>query len=235
MRTLLLASLLALSAPLTGCDSVGIDPAEPCLSCAADGGSGSDGDAGGDPGDGGSDDDGGNGSGDDGDNSGDGDREDRFVEVDPGATYLRVSSDDAEGSVRPARAVLLSDLGLGAGKPACFAARGDFFYYPLDGLRASSRGGALVTAVFSRTDELGPRDDQNRVVGAVDAGDDVVTADTFLGGHATDVDEDFAVANVCLTVPEGARYVFFSATDDVFNDNADVREDDRPFGVVVKQ
>lgn len=250
MRILFFASLLVLLFPLSGCDSTGIDSGEPCYTCGANGGDGGDGDdqdGGGDDdkdddggdNDGGNDDggDGGNDDGGDGDGGNDDGSDDggngRFVEVNPTTTYLRVSLDGAEDAVGDARAIPLSEIDISPGEAVCFRTLGDFYY--VDNLRASERGYELITAVFSSTDELGHRNDKKRVLGALEAGSDVYTADTFLGGQITNIDEDFAVTDVCLTVPNDARYIFFSATDDVFNDNVDVRENDQPFGVLVEK
>lgn len=244
MRALFFASLLVLFLPLSACDSTGVDSGEPCYSCGANGGDG--GHPGDNGGNGGSDNGGDNNGGDDGNggdnnggdgNGGDGDNggddKARFVEVDPMATYLRVSLDVAEDNVRAARAVPLSEIGLEAGKPGCFRAVGDFFY--TGNVRASSVGDPLIVAVFSRDEKLGDRNDLNRVTGAIDAGDDIVTDNTFLGDQRTDIGEDFAVTDVCLTVPDGAEFIFFSANDNAFNDNTDVRENGQAFGVRVEK
>ncbi len=177
--------------------------------------------------DGGGNDGGGNdGGGNDGSKS-------RFVQINPATTYLRVSMHPAEDAVGNARAVPLSEIGISPGEAVCFRALGDFFY--VDNLRASDLGKGLVTAVFSRTNELGGRNELNRVVGALEAGSDVFTANTFLGDQHTDISEDFDASDACVTVPSGAQFIFFSARDDVFNDNVDVGENGQPFGVLVQK
>jgi len=61
-----------------------------------------------------------------------------------------------------------------------------------------------------------------------DAGVDHETAATYYGSEATDVPEDFLVADhdqtarsVSVVVPEGARYLFAAAKDNLHNDNGD--------------
>ena len=231
MRTLLLVGLSASLLPLAGCDSTGIDRDDPgtCYySCGDDDpyrpGPG---DTPSHPGP-----DGGDTGGDGGTDGGtDGDK--RFVEVSPRATYLRTSFDAGDD----ARAVRLSDVGLAPGKAVCFRSEGDFRYGPdvIASERRQSLGTPMVTAVFSRSDVLRGRDQQHRVADAAEAGPDVFTEPTYHDGFATDVGQDFDATDVCLTVPDGATHVFFSAFDTYYDDNSDLRVDGRPFGVSIQK
>lgn len=236
MRVFLSTLLFAFLA-LSGCDSVGIDDdysPHPCTHC--DNGDNDDhpgGDQDGDSDNGGdSDGDGDNGDGDNGDGDTGSDAP-RFLEIDLRATYLRVSLNPAEDATRAATAYRLTDLKLSPGEPVCLKAQGDFFY--TDGYLASSRSNRLVTAVFSSSNDLGARNDQHRVRGAINAGSDVVTPDAYLGGDATDISEDFDATDVCLTIPADARFIFFSPFDDNFNDNVDARVNGEPFGIRIQK
>lgn len=200
-----LALLLAL--PLSGCDTVGLDD-QPCIQCDADA------------------DDGGGDADDGGDLGG---PVTTFLEVDPRQTYTRTHGDGA----LDAPALLLADEGLAPGDRVCATAVGDFRIASGGGL-ARSRDLPLVTAIFSADDELLAADQFDRVTGAIDVGSDVVTPDTESEGHATDVAQDFDATEVCVTIPDGARYVFLSAYDTYFADNEDVVADGQPFGLVVE-
>lgn len=150
-----------------------------------------------------------------------------FVRVNPRQSYVLTSNNDLDDLDAPA--VRLADFGYITGGPICFRAEGDFFLSP--NYRASQRGGPLVTAVFSRTDELRNGTFRDRVTGAIDAGTDVVTDPTNRDALATDIGQDFDATDVCLTVPEGARFVFFGAYDTYYTDNADLNG--AQFGVLL--
>ena len=220
MRTALLLAGLALvfSLPLTGCDSVGPDDLA-CVTCGDHPGDDTDSDD--DAGSGGSDDDGGS----------DGGEADKtsFVEVHPRQTYLLTSADP---DAVDAPALRLSDWGLEAGDVVCATAVGDFYTEP--GVLASSRGLPLVTAIFSATDELKPDTERRRVETALEAGDDVGTWATAVGGHETDVAEDLDATDACVTIPAGAAFVFLAPFDSFYGDNADALVNGQPFGLLVE-
>lgn len=208
MRTSFLAAGLALAVlvPLSGCDTTGVDDI-----CDGD----CDGTPGGHPGDGGQ----------------PGRDASAFVPVDPRQTYTLTSAQDYTDVDAPA--VDLSALGYAPGHRVCFRAEGD---YIVDGTeRATERDLALVTAVFSSTPELLSGDLLERVPGAIEAGEDYITLDTFLDDLATDISQDFVADDVCLTIPDGARYVFFATVDSYYSDNTDARVNDRPFGVRIQK
>jgi|GEM_PF-763907 len=94
-------------------------------------------------------------------------------------------------------------------------------------LSGSTPKDAMI-GLFSATDEI--NDDSstiiNRVPGAIDSGQDFITA-TIPGGN-TEIDEDFFIDGIRITVPEGALYLIVSAYDSYYLDNSDT---DGNFGV----
>lgn len=256
MRALLSLAglLLVFGLFLGGCDSVGLDDG-PCPSCSSgdsgspsdhpgsdgdgaddggdsdddgsDSGAGGDGDSEGDGSDDGSGDEGDDGSDDDG--SAPGDSSDDVIPVDPRQTYTLTWKDDA----RDAPAILLADYGMSPGDVVCGQAVGDFYTEP--GVLASSRGYPQITAIFSATDVLLPSAQRYRVKGAIDTPEDVETLATAYDGLETDVDEDFDATGGCITVPDGARYVFLAAYDAFYADNTDANVGGQPFGLLLKK
>jgi hypothetical protein len=221
--------LLALGLPFSGCDSVGADDV-PCMACA----SGDSDLPGSHPESGGSDagDDGSSaGEDSDGESGGDlpGGSTDDVIPVDPRQTYTRTWKDDA----LDAPAILLAEYGVAPGDVVCGRAVGDFYTEP--GVLASSRGYPLITAVFSSSDVLLPSDERDRVKGAIDTDDDVATLATATDGLETDVAEDVDATDGCITVPDGARYVFLAAYDTFYADNSDALADGQSFGLSLKK
>jgi hypothetical protein len=145
------------------------------------------------------------------------------LRVSPRRTYLRTSADAAFD----ASPVSLELRGFQPGDPLTLERVGEW-----DGNPPDPRS---QIAVFSSTPELLTSDQLDRVASAIDAGADVATPATFDRSLPTDIAEDFAVQEssadgnlVTLIVPAGARYVWFSTIDSLFDDNADL---DRDFGV----
>lgn len=212
MRTTLLFAGLALAftLPLTGCDSTGIDGETCQYNCVGGSNNGAGGGDGGDNG-------GGNG----------GDKASVTIDISPRQTYLRTSEDDAID----APAISLRDLGYSAGEPVCFRTEGDYTiagtYY------ATERGGTLLTAVFSSSQTLRSNSERYRVADAIEAGSDTFTLPTDRNGLVTDIDEDFDALDVCLTIPDGAEYVFFGAFDSFYGDNGSI--DGTPFRVRIEK
>lgn len=151
------------------------------------------------------------------------------VRVDARQTYLRTYGDDA----LDAPAVSLAGLGVEPGRTACFESSGD--YLVVSDVRASDRRETLVTAVFTAERGLHPATVaiRSRLVAPVNAGSDVVTPNTYVEDRPTDIEEDFAADDACVLVPSEARYVYFSAVDDFYADNTDLREGGLPLRVRV--
>lgn len=144
------------------------------------------------------------------------------VAVEPTATYLLTRDED---EARSARAVPLADLGVEPGSRVRVERLGEFQFRARLDPDSVSYG---VTAVFSTSRTLLDRDERERVPGALDAGDDYVTAPTLGEGAPTDIPEDFRVVDVeTVDVPAEAAFLFVSPDDREFQDNLDEDDDFR--------
>lgn len=79
----------------------------------------------------------------------------------------------------------------------------------------------MMTAVFSNSNILLASYLQNRVSGAVNAGEDILTDPTPKGLLATDIPEDFWLNDLTIKVPTSASYLFVGTTDPYPGDNTD--------------
>jgi hypothetical protein len=151
------------------------------------------------------------------------------VEVDPQATYLRMSPLDASisakvravpSSVSSLGPVDLQALGFAPGDAVMLRQLGGFLYE--HGWNGSTREAHGMVGVFSATQELLPASAAHRVPGAISVGEPALTRDSYYPSLATDILEDFRIpgAGVSLTIPEGAAYLFVTADDTFFWDNA---------------
>jgi hypothetical protein len=131
--------------------------------------------------------------------------------IDPKGTYLETLWDNPA----PPRVVELADLGAEPGDTLRITRHGGYHRW------LGSPEFQQLTAVFSGSDELlGPASTCNRVVDAIDAGEDVVTLPTFWWFQRTDIPEDFAIQDsVDVAIPAGATHLFFSTWDNLFSDN----------------
>ena len=147
--------------------------------------------------------------------------------INPQATYLHAARETPE----PAKAILLSDYGITEGDCIRLKAIGGYKMYPADEDVPHSLGG-----VFSSSDKLGPAGDLNRVVGAIDAGDDYISGNTwwwfdettntwkeYPPGEPTDIPEDFLITyeGITIQVPADAIYLIVAALDGYYGDNSD--------------
>jgi hypothetical protein len=146
------------------------------------------------------------------------------LDLDPTASFKRVPEDDT--GVPAPDPVVLADHGIRPGDELTPRTTGTYVIGPSGNERCA------VIGVFSRTDEiLGPRE-RDRVPGALDAGADYETVDTYPAGEPTDIPEDFLISGspddidgcerrrTTVTVPEGAAYLFVAVEDDRYNDNS---------------
>ena len=83
-----------------------------------------------------------------------------------------------------------------------------------------------TVGVFSSSSTLLDSSLLHRVPDAIDAGVDVSTSPTFFGSEPTDIPEDFEIntsdlGGTVIQVPLSAKFLFVSASDSLFNDNAD--------------
>ena len=76
--------------------------------------------------------------------------------------------------------------------------------------------------VFSSTNELLPVSEADRVPGAIDAGADADTGETWFSHENTDIPEDFEIApatGFSIEIPQNAKYLFISIRDSWYADN----------------
>jgi hypothetical protein len=136
-----------------------------------------------------------------------------IIGIDARCTFLRTHSENA----CPSWPINLANLGLKAGDLIRLDVLDDF----------SFSGGELpdevkqMIGVFSSSATLLPGDRLNRVAGAIDAGVDVLTAPTLVGGRDTDITQDFSISSLKIRIPAGARYLFVAAPDIFNSDNID--------------
>jgi hypothetical protein len=133
----------------------------------------------------------------------------RTFTVDSITSFYRVdNSDDA----RPAQIVRLADFGFMAGQVVRFRVEGQYT------APATSR----VAVVFSSTSELLPKQELNRVTGALQSdAPPFVTSNTFFEHQTTDIPQDFqaTTSNLDVTIPAGSQYMFLGNFDSFYADN----------------
>lgn len=152
--------------------------------------------------------------------------------IDPRSTYFHTNGDPNAGN---ATAIDLTANGFLPGMRIRITRVGG---YDNSGPQSVDDFRRTMSGVFSASNILGPPENVNRVVGAIDAGDDWTSPNTFVGGESTDIPEDFLISDefgnmgtmssVALDIPNGATHLFVSAVDTFFGDNADPNEN---FGV----
>ena len=85
-----------------------------------------------------------------------------------------------------------------------------------------SAEGLYLIGLFSASEDLNPIDDLNRVPGAIDYGEDIITEPTYFQQYQTDIPEDFRIephSGATIQIPEGAKYLFISFADGFYPDN----------------
>jgi hypothetical protein len=136
-----------------------------------------------------------------------------IIGIDARCTFLRTNGENA----CPSWPINLANLGLKAGDLIRLDVLGDFSY----------SGGELpdevrqMIGVFSSSATLLPGDWLKRVDHAIDAGTDIPTPPTLVGGRDTDIAQDFSIGSLKIRIPAGARYLFIAAPDIFYSDNAD--------------
>jgi hypothetical protein len=79
-----------------------------------------------------------------------------------------------------------------------------------------------LIGVFSSTNELLSIYEVHRVTGAIDAGENIDTGDTWFTHEDTDIPEDFRITpstGFSVEVPQNAKYLFISFLDSYYPDN----------------
>lgn len=150
------------------------------------------------------------------------------IQVSPRSTYLLTNNDPL---AIDSTAISLADYGISPGNlirverfgSYDVGAQPPFFGDVLDGF----------SAVFSSSSILLGPSLLNRVPGAINAGDDILTRPTTFDSINTDIAEDFGLTNdstlqfIEVFVPQGASYIFLSARDTYFSNNTDPDNDFR--------
>ncbi len=143
------------------------------------------------------------------------------VPINPRGSFIRTNQDSPTA---PAVRTLTS-LGIAQGNQIRIRVLGEFTY------NTSNAIGRSMHAVFSSSDTVLASNLQFRVPGAIDAGLDFTSANTYFGGLPTDIPQDFLVSantgvdHVDVIVPAGATYLFIAVPDSLFNDNNDTDND----------
>ena len=145
-----------------------------------------------------------------------------LVSLNPEATYLFNNG----GTDQP-QPVLLSTFGASPGDFIRLQRVGDY--------RSGFFGGDNSTGlagVFSAGATVLGSQIRNRLPGAIDAGEDIITPNTGGGGggNPTDIPEDFAIDDLFIQVPDGATHLFFTPLDTNIGNNTDP---DGDWGVMI--
>jgi len=137
--------------------------------------------------------------------------------VDPSGTFLHTNQD----AQAPPLVVDLEGLGVFPGQTIRL-----YRFGSCESTVPTSQTISVLDCAFSASDVLGPSADLQRVVDAIGIGDDFATPPTQNGGQATEIPEDFGVANEReVQVPDGAKFLIVGVYDDHFDDNIDVDRD----------
>lgn len=139
------------------------------------------------------------------------------VDFHSAATYLHTNSDNP----RPPAVV---DLGAGGFEPGDVLAVAylivePFSFYGCSGPFTTEVGGG---GVFSSTTEILSPTERHRVPGAIHAGVNHWTPNTYWGDEPTDIPEDFRFSprgDFVVQVPPGAEYAMFGVIDKYYQDN----------------
>jgi hypothetical protein len=132
-------------------------------------------------------------------------------------TYLYVDPRDNSGVESPGVADLQSN-GISEGDTIIISFEGtvDNYggsdYHTLD----------YLIGVFSSTNQLLSVSETERVPGAINAGDDFDTSETWFSHENTDIPEDFQITpsnGFLIQVPQNAKYLFISMLDSWYPDN----------------
>lgn len=138
--------------------------------------------------------------------------------LDPRAIYLRTNND----SPLPPRILDIAAVGIVPGDWLEIGTSGTYRTYPNGADDYHS-----LCAVFSSSSTLLATTVQHRVPGAIAAGPDVTTGNTFYGNLPLDIPEDFLCSrnqwgeNVRVQVPAGAQFLFLGVHESYVADNAD--------------
>ncbi len=137
--------------------------------------------------------------------------------IGPKSTFLRVDTYDSADNPL---IINLEDNGITAGVMVRIKTIGAYIYGSSGGTRSDAIG------VFSGSAQLLGISELNRIVDAIDAGEDVVTENTYEGSQTTDIAEDFEIWDESceIKVPAGAKYLFVGNADCLHSDNSETTQ-----------
>jgi hypothetical protein len=131
--------------------------------------------------------------------------------------YLYVDPRDSSGVELPGIADLQNN-GISAGDTILISFEGNVDNYGGSDYHTLE----YLIGVFSSTNELLPVSEEDRVTGAINAGDDYTTSQTYFSQENTDIPEDFQITpstGFTIQVPQNAKYLFISMHDSWYPDN----------------
>jgi hypothetical protein len=150
--------------------------------------------------------------------------------IDPTRTFLMTAGDPWDGGepVPGSISLRLADYGIAPGDSVLLEQLGDY-YNGAEGYHGNEASLDTLTAmigIFSSTDELLAPNLLNRLPGALDAGQYIVTMNTLYGGVGnagvpTDIPYDFGIGFNIFLIPTGAAYLFVAVHDVYYSDNSD--------------
>jgi hypothetical protein len=152
------------------------------------------------------------------------------ISIDPTRTFLMTAGDPWDGGepVSGSIPICLADYGIASGDSVLLEQLGDY-YNGAEGYHGNEASLDTLTAmigIFSSTDELLAPNLLNRLPGALDAGQYIVTMNTLYGGGEnagvpTDIPYDFGIGFNIFQIPTGAAYLFVAVHDVYYSDNSD--------------
>jgi hypothetical protein len=151
------------------------------------------------------------------------------ISIDPTRTFLMTAGDpwDGIGFVLGSIPIRLADYGIAPGDSVLLEQLGDY-YNGAEGYHGNEASLDTLTAmigIFSSTEELLAPNLLNRLPGALDAGQYIVTMNTLYGGVGnagvpTDIPYDFGIGFNIFQIPTGAAYLFVAVHDVYYSDNS---------------
>ena len=155
------------------------------------------------------------------------------IEISVKGTYLLADPDQSTqdpSSIAAPGIVDLQNNGISSGDTILITFEGSINVYGQSDYAAINS----LIGVFSSNNQLLPISEADRVPGAIDAGDDVNTGQTFFTHENTDIPEDFQITNstgFSIEVPQNAKYLFISYSDSYYADNISPN----PIGVSIEK
>jgi hypothetical protein len=136
-------------------------------------------------------------------------------------TYLHADPDQitqAADSVDPPGIIDLEGNGFSEGDTIVISFQGSVDRYGGSNYEAVDH----LIGVFSSTNQLLSIDEAHRVSGAIPAGEDYETGQTWFSQEDTDIPEDFEIepsTGFSIQIPQNAKYLFVSYIDSYYPDN----------------